>query len=90
MFGLAAHALQFRDELHQLLLDAALKMMSSGNAIVESFNGLIREQRLNTHWLDLIDDAKEKIDHRRWDCNERRTYRSLDNLTPPEFVVRTG
>jgi putative transposase len=32
------------------------------NAIVESFNGKIRPECLNAHWLVSVDDAKYKID----------------------------
>jgi putative transposase len=58
------------------------------NAIVESFNGKFREECLNVHWFDSVEDAKEKIDAWRWDYNEHRPHRSLDGLTPREFAVR--
>ncbi len=31
-------------------------------AIVESFNGKFREECLNAHWFESIEEAKEKID----------------------------
>jgi putative transposase len=60
------------------------------NAIVESFNGRFREEYLNTHCFNSIDDAKEKIDHCGWDYNGRPPDRSLEGLTLQEFAVRTG
>ena len=59
------------------------------NAFVESFNGRFREECLNTHWFESLEDAKEKIDGWVWDYNERRPHRSLKGLTPREFAERT-
>ena len=58
------------------------------NAIVESFNGRFRDECLNTHWFESIQDASEKIDAWRWDYNENRPHRSLKGLTPREFAVQ--
>jgi putative transposase len=58
------------------------------NAIVESFNGKFREECLNAHWFQSLQDAKEKIDAWRWDYNEHRPHRSLEGLTPREFAER--
>lgn len=58
------------------------------NAIVESFNGKFREECLNAHWFESIEDAKEKIDAWRWDYNEQRPHRSLKGLTPREYAVK--
>jgi putative transposase len=35
------------------------------NATVESFNGKFREECLNAHWFESIEDARQKIDARR-------------------------
>jgi putative transposase len=58
------------------------------NAVVESFNGRFREECLNTHWFESLDDARAKIDAWRWDYNEHRPHRSLEGLTPREFARR--
>jgi transposase InsO family protein len=39
------------------------------NATVESFNGRFREECLNAHWFESVEDAKQKIDAWRWDYN---------------------
>lgn len=59
------------------------------NAVIESFNGRFREECLNAHWFESLDDAREKIDAWRWDYNEHRPHRSLEGLTPREFARRT-
>jgi transposase InsO family protein len=40
------------------------------NAVIESFNGRFREECLNTHWFESLDDARAKIDAWRWDYLE--------------------
>jgi putative transposase len=56
------------------------------NAYIESFNGRFREECLNTHSFDSIDDAEAKIDAWKWDYNETRPHRALKGLSPREFV----
>jgi hypothetical protein len=58
------------------------------NATVESFNGKFREECLNAHWFESIEDAKQKIDAWRWDYDEHRPHRSLEGLTPREFAAK--
>ena len=40
------------------------------NAFVESFNGRLRDECLNTHWFLSLDDARSKIEAWRTDFNE--------------------
>jgi putative transposase len=56
------------------------------NAYIESFNGRLREECLNTHWFESLEDAKEKINRWKWDYNENRPHQSLQGLSPGEFV----
>lgn len=37
------------------------------NTYIESFNGRLREECLNTHWFESLEDAKEKINRWKWD-----------------------
>jgi putative transposase len=69
-------------------MDFSRRGTPTDNAIVESFNGRFREECLNAHWFESIEDAKEKIDGWRWDYNEKRPHRSLEGLTPREFAAR--
>jgi putative transposase len=71
---------------NQVQLDFSRRGKPTDNAIIESFNGRFREECLNAHWLESIEDAKEKIDAWRWDYNEHRPHRSLEGLTPREFA----
>ena len=51
---------------NQVQIDFSRRGKPTDNAIVESFNGRFREECLNTHWLNSIEDAKEQIDGGRW------------------------
>lgn len=60
------------------------------NALIESFNGRLREECLNVHWFESLEDAKEKIDAWRWDYNETRPHRSLAGLSPREYARKVA
>jgi len=70
-------------------LDFSRPGKPTDNAVIESFNGWFRDECLNAHWFESIDDARAKIDAWRWDYNERRPHRSLGGPTPSEFAQRT-
>jgi hypothetical protein len=67
---------------NQVQMDFNRRGKPTDNAFVESFNGKFREECLNAHWFESVEDAKEKIDAWRWDYNEHRPHRSLEGLTP--------
>ena len=56
------------------------------NAFIESFNGSLRDECLNTNWFLSIEDAQEKLEVWRRDYNEYRPHSSLDNMTPSDFA----
>lgn len=56
------------------------------NALVESFNGSLRDECLNVHWFLSLEDAQEKIECWRREYNQQRPHSSLNNLTPEEFI----
>lgn len=58
------------------------------NAFIESFNGSLRDECLNTHWFSSIEDAKVTLEAWRIDYNENRPHRSLDNQTPNEYAAK--
>ena len=62
------------------------------NALVESFNGSLRDECLNVHWFLSLEDAQEKIEHWRQEYNQYRSHSSLNNQTPEEFIqsLQTG
>jgi len=56
------------------------------NAFIESFNGSLRDECLNTNWFLSIEDAQEKLESWRRDYNDFRPHSSLDNMTPADFA----
>ena len=55
------------------------------NAYVESFNGRLRDECLNTHLFFDMQDAKKKLACWQRDYNEERPHGKLGSLTPAEF-----
>lgn len=57
------------------------------NGYVESFNGRLRDGRLNTHWFLSLEDTRAKIEACRRDYNESRPHTSLGCMTPIEYAA---
>jgi putative transposase len=55
------------------------------NAFIESFNGRLRDECLNTNWFYGLEHAREIIHDWLADYNERRPHSSLAGLTPAEY-----
>ena len=56
------------------------------NAYIESFNGRLRDECLNTNVFYNLEDAKEIIENWRQDYNNWRPQSALGNKTPREYV----
>jgi putative transposase len=56
------------------------------NAFIESFNGKLRDECLNTNTFLSIDDARQKIETWRRDYNTYRPHSAIGNLAPEEFA----
>jgi putative transposase len=57
------------------------------NAVVESFNGRLRDELLNEHSFPTIFHARSAIEAWRFDYNQR-PHTTLDGMTPAEFLKR--
>ena len=68
-------------------LDFSRPGKPTDNAFVESFNGRLRDECLNTHWFLSLEDARAKIEAWRRDYNESRPHTSLGWLTPVEYAA---
>ncbi len=60
------------------------------NGYIESFNGRLRDECLNTEVFLSMADAREKIERWRRDYNEERPHSSLADQTPGEFARVLG
>ena len=77
---------------NRVTMDFSRPGKPTDNALVESFNGSLRDECLNVHWFLSLEDAQEKIEHWRQEYNQYRPYSSLNNQTPAEFIrsLQTG
>jgi putative transposase len=55
------------------------------NGHIESFNGRLRDEFLNTHQFASLADVRARLEAWRVDYNEQRPHSSLGHLTPREF-----
>jgi len=58
------------------------------NGFVESFNGRLRDECLNEHLFNTLNEARQIIEAWRIDYNTNRPHTSLKGLTPTEFAAR--
>lgn len=60
------------------------------NGYIESFNGRLRDECLNTELFLNLADAREKLERWRCDYNRARPHSALADRTPEEFVHAHG
>ena len=80
-------ALDRRAYQNGVTLDFSRPGKPTDNALVESFNGRLRDECLNAHWFLSLADARTKIEVWRRDYNESRPHTSLGWLTPAEYAA---
>jgi putative transposase len=71
-------------------LDFSRPGKPTDNAMVESFNGRLRQECLNEHWFMSLTDAQDKIEAWRKGYNEARPHSALNWQTPNEFALKAG
>ena len=71
-------------------LDFSRRGTPTDNAMVESFNGRLRQECLNEHWFLSLADARSKIEAWRKFYNEERPHSALAWKTPAEFAREHG
>lgn len=71
-------------------LDFSRPGKPTDNGLVESFNGRLRDECLDTHWFLSLEDARTKIEAWRRDYNASRPHSALGHLTPQEFAARAA
>jgi putative transposase len=76
--------------LHRVTLDFSRPGKPTDNALVESFNGRLRDECLNTNWFLSLDDARRKIEAWREHYNESRPHTALGYVPPREFAQQAA
>jgi putative transposase len=74
----------YENQVHLHFIDPGKPVQ---NAFVESFNGKFRNECLNDHWFNSIDEARDIIYAWREDYNQVRPHSSLGYKTPAEFAL---
>jgi putative transposase len=54
-------------------------------AYIESFNGRMRQECLDQHWFETLEEARGKIEQWRVEYNQARPHSALGNKTPEAF-----
>lgn len=75
---------------HNVRIDFSRPGKPTDNSFIETFNGSFRDECLNVHWFESLEDAKASIEAWRADYNESRPHMSLKDLSPAEFARRSG
>jgi putative transposase len=75
---------------HQTQIDFSRPGKPTDNAHVESFNGSFRDECLNLHWFENLEEAKAIIEAWRRDYNESRPHMALNGQSPAEFAPAAG
>lgn len=73
---------------HKVQIDFSRPGKPTDNCFIETFNGSFRDECLNIHWFESIDEAMAQIEAWRVDYNESRPHQALNELSPSEFVRR--
>jgi len=73
---------------HKVRIDFSRPGKPTDNCFIETFNGSLRDECLNTSWFETVDDARAKIEAWRAEYNESRPHQGLNQLTPAEFALR--
>ena len=70
---------------NKVQLDFTRPGKPTDNGLCESFNGRLRDECLNTHEFESLQQAQRIIEAWRRDYNDHRPHGSLGKLTPSEY-----
>lgn len=59
---------------------------TNGQQLSGTFNGTLRDECLNVHWLASLAEAQRLLEAWRRDYNESRPHSALEYLTPAEYA----
>jgi len=70
---------------NHVILDYSRPGKPTDNPFIESFNGSLRDECLNTNWFLSLEDARDKIESFRIEYNDYRPHSSLQGKTPNQM-----
>lgn len=71
---------------HKVRIDFSRPGKPTDNCYVETFNGSLRDECLNVHWFESLDQARQIIEAWRHDYNESRPHMALADTAPREYA----
>jgi putative transposase len=72
----------------QIQLDYIQPGKPTQNGYIESFNGKLRDECLDTSWFGSLQEARSTIESWQKEYNETRPHSSLGNLAPAQYLAR--
>jgi len=75
---------------HKVRIDFSRPGKPTDNCYMETFNGSLRDECLNVHWFETLDQARAIIETWRRDYNESRPHMALGEAAPSDFARRIG
>lgn len=75
---------------HKVRIDFSRPGKPTDNCYVETFNGSLRDECLNVHWFETMEEAKVIIEAWRCDYNETRPHMALNDVAPEEYARQSG
>ena len=75
---------------NNVMLDFSRPGKPTDNAFIESFNGRLRQECLNTHWFLSIAHARQKLESWRRDYNDVRPQSAIGNKPPITLTNHIG
>jgi hypothetical protein len=73
---------------HGVRIDFSRPGKPTDNCFIESFNGSLRDECLNVHWFESMEEARARIEAWRIDYNENRPHQALQEEAPAQFAMR--
>lgn len=73
---------------HQVRIDFSRPGKPTDNAYIETFNGSLRDECLNLHWFETLEEARQLIEAWRIDYNVSRPHMALGNVPPAEYALQ--
>ncbi len=73
---------------HGVRIDFSRPGKPTDNCFIESFNGSLRDECLNVHWFESMEEARARIEAWRIDYNESRPHQALQEETPTQFAMQ--
>jgi putative transposase len=73
---------------HHVQIDFSRPGKPTDNCFIETFNESLRDECLNVHWFESLEEASAKIEAWRVDYNESRPHQALNELTPSEYALK--